>query len=189
MLDNLAGGTMKLTDLECENCGASEMVRGEHEQLVCVFCGSSFGEVTRICPECGHYNEEDARRCSQCGSRIIRDCLTCGQDNWVLATHCVQCGRDMELIERIADRWQQSARQRLEERRAGMNDLKVLEEQASTERMSVLMEAERVRQEALALARASQKERDRQVYMLVGVAVVVFVILVIVVLLLSVGAG
>ncbi len=178
---------MKLTDLECENCGASEMVRGEDEQLVCVFCGSSFGEVTRICPECGHYSEEGARRCSQCGSRIIRDCPTCGWDNWVLATHCVQCGRDMGLIERMTDRWQRSARQRLEQRRAGMNDLKDLEERASAERMSVLMEAERVRQEALALSRASQQERDRQVYMLVGAAVVVFVVLVVVVLILSAG--
>lgn len=178
---------MKLTDLECENCGASAMVRGEDERLVCVFCGSSFGEVTRICPECGHYSEEGARRCSQCGSRIIRDCPTCGWDNWVLATHCVQCGRDMELIERMTDRWQRSARQRLEERRAGMNDLKDLEERASAERMSVLMEAERVRQEALALSRASQQERDRQVYLLVGAFVVVFVVLVVVLLILSAG--
>jgi hypothetical protein len=180
---------MKLTDLECENCGASEMVRGQDEQLVCMFCGSSFGEVTRICPECGHYGEEGARRCSQCGSRIIRDCPTCGWDNWVLATHCVQCGRDMELIERMAHRWQRSTRQRLEERRAGMADLKDLEERASAERMSVLMEAERVRQEALALSRASQQERDRQVYMLIGVAAVVFVILVVLVLLLTSGGG
>lgn len=70
-----------------------------------------------------------------------------------------------------------------------MADLKDLEERASAERMSVLMEAERVRQEALALSRASQQERDRQVYMLIGVAAVVFVILVVLVLLLTSGGG
>jgi hypothetical protein len=95
----------------------------------------------------------------------------------------------MKLIERMADRWQRSARQRLEERRAGMNDLKALEERASAERMSALIEAEQVRQEALALARASQQERDRQVYTLVGAVVVVFVILVVVLVILSAGGG
>jgi predicted amidophosphoribosyltransferase len=180
---------MKLTGLECENCGASELERGEDQRLVCSFCGSWFGQVTRICPECGHYSEEGARRCSRCGSRIVRDCPTCGWDNWALATHCVQCGRDLELVERMVHRWQHSTRQRMEERRAGINELKDLEERASAERMSVLMEAERVRQEALALSRASQQERDRQVYMLLAAAAVVFVVLVVVVLVLGAVGG
>jgi hypothetical protein len=178
---------MRLTDLECPNCGGPEMEPTENGQLFCLFCGSSLGEVTRICPRCGYYNEAGVRHCSECGTQVVRDCTACGADNWVLAEHCVQCGRQMDLIERMARRWQQTTQQRLYEQRAGMIALKEQEEQASQERMAALMEAERIRQEAMALARASQRERDRQMYVVTGVAIAVLIFVVVLVLLLAPG--
>lgn len=179
---------MQLQGFECPNCGANEMEATKDGQLLCLFCGSTFGEVMRICPNCGHYNEGDGRHCSLCGAQIIRECPACGSDNWVLADFCVQCGRNLDLIQHMAERWQHSTEERLEEQRAGAAQLKAMEEQASQERMAAFLEAERIRQEALALARESRRERDRQVYLFVAVAIIVFVIFVVLTLLLA-GRG
>ena len=176
---------MKLTDFECSNCGASEMEPAENGQLLCLFCGTAFGEVTRICPQCGHYNEEGDRHCARCGSAIVRDCTACGADNWVLAEHCVQCGRNLDLIDQMARRWQQTTQERLYERQEGMAALKAEEERASQERMAALLEAERIRQEAVALARASQRQRDRQIYTYSAIALFVFAIVVVLLILLT----
>jgi ribosomal protein S27AE len=180
---------MRLTDLECPNCGAGEMVAGESQQLTCAFCGSSFGEAARICPECGHYNDAQVRHCSRCGTRLLRDCPACGTDNWVLADHCVECGRNLDLIERMTRRWKQSTQEWLYGQRESMGALKEAEERASQERMAALMEAERKRQEAIALAQESQRQRDRQLYAVMGAALVVFVIIVVLALLLTSGGS
>ena len=176
---------MALTDLECPNCGANDMAQDDEQRLFCLFCGSSFGEVTRICPRCGHYNEAGARHCLVCGTLATRDCPTCGADNWILAEHCVQCGRNLDLIEQVTRRWQRTVQQRLYDRQAEMISLKEREERASQERMASLMEAERIRQEALVLARESQRQRDRQVYLVIGIAFLAFFLVAVAVLLLS----
>jgi hypothetical protein len=178
---------MQLTDFECPNCGANDMVQGPEHRLVCTFCGTSFGEVTRICPECGHYNEAGWRHCAECGTLLVRDCPACGTDNWVMAEHCVQCGRNLDIIEQMARRWQKTTQQRLYDQMGSMATLKEEEERASRDRMAALLEAERVRQEALTLARESQRVRERQMYALIVAVVVVFVIIVLVTLLLTVG--
>jgi uncharacterized membrane protein YvbJ len=180
---------MQLNDFECPNCGGHDMETAEDQRLMCRFCGSAFGEVTRICPKCGHYNDENVRHCSKCGTRIVRECPACGADNWTLADHCVQCGRNLDLIDQMAQRWQQTTEERLYERRAAMTSLKEQEERASQERMAALMEAERTRQEALALARESQRQRERQLYVWAGVALLVFVVLAVLMLLLTSGGG
>lgn len=180
---------MRLKDFECPNCGANEMVEGEDRRLICVFCGSSFGEVARICPRCGHYNESGVRHCAECGTQLIRDCPACGADNWTVADHCIRCGRNLDMIDQMARRWQQSTQQMLYERQTRMTALKEEEERASQERMATMMEAERRRQEALALAREAQKQRDQQIYMWIGVAVVAIVIIMVLVLLLTSGGA
>jgi hypothetical protein len=180
---------MQLTGIQCSNCGGNELLQGQQGQLICAYCGSAFGEVTRICPHCGHYNEAGVRHCAECGMPIIRDCPACGWDNWILAEHCVQCGRDMDVIERIARRWQQTTQQRLDERRAGMAALKDREERASQQRLAEFLELERQRQEALAQARQAQRQREQQIYRWLAVAVVVLVVVVIVAILLSAGGS
>jgi uncharacterized membrane protein YvbJ len=180
---------MQLTGFECPNCGASEMVPTEDRQLHCVFCGSSFGEITRICPKCGHYNEDEVRHCSQCGATLIRDCPVCGADNWALAEHCVQCGRNIDVFERMSQRWQKTVQQHLEERRASMAALKEQQERASQARMATFMEAERDRQVAIAQAREAQRERDRQLLIITGITTAVFIVIVVLLLLLTSGGG
>lgn len=180
---------MAFIDLECPNCGAPELEPGEDQQLVCPFCGSVFGDLTRVCPGCGHYNEAGVRHCVRCGLSLVRDCPACGADNWVLAEHCTRCGRDLDLIERLASRWQQTTQERLYERRTAVAELKEQEERASQARMAGLMDVERRRQEALARARVERRERDRQVYTLVVVAFVIFVVVVLVTLLLTAGGS
>jgi uncharacterized membrane protein YvbJ len=165
------------------------MEPAEDGQLLCLYCGSFFGEVTRICPNCGHYNEEGIRHCSQCGTRIIRDCPVCGADNWVLAEHCGQCGRNIDMISQMARRWQLSTQQRLNEQRAAVTAIKKEQERASQERMAALMEAERIRQEAIALARETQRQRDRQMYVWGAVALGVFLIVAVLILLLTSGGS
>jgi len=176
---------MELYKIECPNCGAKELAPDENGYLVCTFCHSNFGEVTRVCPSCGSYNEEHVRFCAQCGSPLVRDCPVCGADNWVLAEHCVQCGRSLDLIEQIARRWQLTTQYRLQEWKGEVAQVKAQEQLASEERMATLMEAERIRQEALALARAAQHKRDQQIYVWLAVIVAVFVIFVAVLLILS----
>jgi hypothetical protein len=176
---------MALTDLECPNCGASELAPDQEQKLLCLFCGSSFGEVTRICPECGHYNDSGDRHCELCGTPIVRDCPACGADNWTLADHCVQCGRNLDLIDQMARRWQQSTQEWLHERQAVMASLKEEEERASQERLAALVEIERQRQQALAQARAMQKEQERRLYTILAVVAAVFVLIVIVMILVS----
>jgi ribosomal protein L40E len=180
---------MELAGFECPSCGAGEMVHGPDGHLVCVYCGTSFGEVTRICPRCGHYNAAGARHCAHCGTQILRDCPACGADNWTAAGHCVQCGRNLDLIEQLAHRWQQTTQQRLYARQAGMVALKAQEERASQQRMATFMEVERGRQEALARARAAQRERDRQLYLWLAVAAVAFLLLVVLSLVLTSGGS
>lgn len=179
---------MRLTEFECPNCGANEMLSMQDQQLVCAFCGTTFGQVERICPQCGHCNEVGGRHCALCGAQILRDCPACGADNWVLADHCVQCGRDLDLIERLARRWQKTTQQKLYDRQAAMVSLKEQQERASQTRMAGLLRAERTRQEALARAREVQLHRDRQIYVLIGVAVFAFVVIVVLMLLLAPGA-
>jgi hypothetical protein len=101
----------------------------------------------------------------------------------------VQCGRNLDLIEQVTRRWQRTVQQRLYDRQAEMISLKEREERASQERMASLMEAERIRQEALVLARESQRQRDRQVYFVIGVVFLVFVLVAVAVLLLSSSGG
>lgn len=180
---------MQLTGFECPNCGASEMVQDENRRLVCTFCDTSFGEVICICPECGYYDETGAWHCPQCGGQVVRDCPDCGAGNWIVASHCEQCGRSLDLIERIARRWQETTQDRLYAQMKGMAALKAEEERASQERMAVFMDAERARQEALAQARASQRERDRQIYWLMIGAFVVLILVVGLILLLMSVAG
>jgi uncharacterized membrane protein YvbJ len=176
---------MHLEAFECPNCGAHDMEAGPDQRLFCLFCDTSFGEVTRICPVCGHYNKDDVRHCSECGARIMRDCPVCGADNSVLADHCVQCGRNLDMIDQMARRWQKTTEQRLYEQKAAMISLKEQEERASQERMAILMEAERHRQEALALARESQSQRERQLYIGIGALILVFIVIMALALLLT----
>jgi ribosomal protein S27AE len=180
---------MQLRDFECPNCGGYEMLAGEDQQLHCAYCGSSFGEVTRICPQCGHYNEREVRHCSECGARLVRDCPACGAANWALSDHCVQCGRNLDLIDQMARRWQLSTEERLAERQASVASLKEDEERASQGRMAALLEAERIRQEALALARETQRKRDQQMYRVTAIAIGVFLLIIVVMLLLMIGRG
>jgi maltodextrin utilization protein YvdJ len=179
---------MRLTDFECPNCGAIEMVSLQTQHLVCAYCGTTFGQVARICPQCGHYNEAGGRHCALCGAQILRDCPACGADNWVRADHCVECGRNLDLIEQLARRWQKTTQQQLRERQAAMVSLKEEQERASQTRMAGFLEAERTRQEALTRAREAQWQRDRQIYVLISVAVFAFVVIVVVMLLLAAGA-
>jgi hypothetical protein len=95
----------------------------------------------------------------------------------------------MDLIERMAYRWQRTTQQRLYEQQASMAVLKEQEELASRERMAPLMEAERIRQEALALARESRRKQDRQLYLLAVAGVLVIFIIVVVALLATSGGG
>ena len=176
---------MELYKIECPNCGAKELAPDESGQLVCEFCHSSFGEVTRVCPSCGAYNEEQVRFCQKCGNPLIRDCPVCGADNWILAQHCIQCGRSLDLIEQMARRWQLTTQHRLQEWKGEIAQVKAGEEKASEERMAMLMEAERIRQEALALARATQRKRDQQLYGWLVIAVAAFLVLVVFFLVLS----
>lgn len=180
---------MALVDLECPNCGAPELEAGADRQLRCPFCGSAFGDLARICPACGHYNEAGVRHCVDCGGALVRDCPACGADNWVLAEHCAICGRNLDLVERLAQRWQQSTQERLYERQGAMAALKEREERASQARMAELLDAERRRQEALARANTLQQERDRRMYALVIAAFVVFVVVVLVAILLTIAGG
>jgi len=177
--------TMELYKIECPNCGAKELAPDEEGQLICTFCHSTFGEVTRVCPSCGHFNDEQVRFCAQCGNPLIRDCPVCGADNWILAEHCVQCGRTLDLIEQMARRWQLTTQRRLQEWKGEVAKVKAQEEKASEERMAPLMEAERIRQEALALARSTQHKRDQQMVVWLVVAVAAFIILVAFFLILS----
>jgi len=176
---------MELYKLECPNCGAKELAPDENGCLVCRFCSSSFGEVTRVCPNCGAYNEEQVRFCERCGSPLIRDCPVCGADNWILAEHCAQCGRSLDLIEQMARRWQMTTQHRLQEWKGEIAQVKAAEEKASEGRMAVLMEAERIRQEALALARATQRSRDRQMYVWLLIVVAAFIVIAVLFLILS----
>ena len=180
---------MQLTGIQCSNCGGNELLQGQQGRLICAYCGSAFGEVTRICPQCGHYNEAGVRHCARCGEPIIRDCPACGWDNWILAEHCVQCGRNLDVIERIARRWQQTTQQRLQEHRAGMAALKDREEHASQQRLAEFLEIERQRQEGLALAQQVQRQRERQLVLVLAVAFFVLVLVVIVALLMSSGGS
>lgn len=180
---------MALIDFECPNCGARELEPDQDQQLVCPFCGSAFGDLARICPGCGHYNETGVRHCVRCGFSLIRDCPTCSTDNWVLAEHCTRCGRDLDLIERLASRWQRTTQDRLYERQTAVAALKEQEERASQARMAQLMDVEQRRQEALARAKARQRERDRQIYTWMIVAFVVFVVVVLVIILLTAGGS
>jgi hypothetical protein len=93
----------------------------------------------------------------------------------------------LDLIERMTQRWKQSTQQWLYEQRESMTALKEVEEWASQQRMAALMEAERIRQEAIALAQEAQHQRDRQLYTVLGVAIVIFVIVVVLALLLTSG--
>jgi ribosomal protein S27AE len=176
---------MELYKVECPNCGAKELAPDESGQLACAFCHSTFGEVTHVCPSCGTYNEEQVRFCEQCGSPLIRDCPVCGADNWILAEHCIQCGRSLDLIEQMARRWQLTTQQRLQEWKGEVAQVKAVEEKASEQRMASLLEAERIRQEALALARATQRKRDRQLYVWLIILVAVFVVIAVFFLVLS----
>jgi uncharacterized membrane protein YvbJ len=180
---------MQLTGIQCSNCGGNELLQGQQGQLLCAYCGSAFGEVTRICPHCGHYNEADVRHCGQCGEPIIRTCPACGRDNWILAEHCVQCGRNLDVIERIARRWQETTQQPLEDHRAGVAAVKDREERASQERLAEFLEIERRRQEALAQARQVQRKQEQQIWWWVGAALFVALVVVILALLLSGGGG
>jgi uncharacterized membrane protein YvbJ len=113
----------------------------------------------------------------------------CGATNWALSDHCTQCGRNLDLIDQMARRWQLSTEERLAERRASIASLKEDEERASQERMAVLLEAERIRQEALALARETQRKKDQQMYRATAIAIGVFLLIVVIVLLLTMGQG
>jgi hypothetical protein len=180
---------MHLDDFECPNCGANEMVLGERQRLECNFCGTSFGEVTRICPRCGHYGEVGARHCQQCGAQIRRECPACGVENSTAASNCVHCGRNLDLIEQMTRRWQLTTQQRLYDQMAGMASLKEEEVRASQERMAAFQEAERIRQEALALSRATRLKQDRQIFRWVVAGIVAFIFLVVVVMLLTAGGS
>ena len=182
-------GRVALREFECPNCGGYEMEVTADGWLLCQYCGSSFGEVMRICPQCGHYNEDGARHCAECGAQLVRDCPACGADNWALAEHCVHCGRNLDLIEHMARRWQLTTQQRLDKQRASMTVLKAEEERASQERMAALMEADRIRQEAIALAQAAQRERDRRLYTATVVGLAVFITLVILIVLWTSARG
>jgi len=166
---------VRLTAFECPNCGASDMVPGPDERLLCLYCGTSFGEIQRVCLECGHYNDVGVRHCAQCSAPLIRDCPACGADNWVQAEHCVECGRNLDVIGNMARRLQQTTQERLAQQQTGMAALKEREERASQERMAVFLEMERERQEGLARAAALQAQRDRQLLILLGVGLVAVV--------------
>jgi uncharacterized membrane protein YvbJ len=180
---------MRLKDFECPNCGAHDMETGTDLRLTCDFCGSIFGQVTRICPRCGHYHEEDVRHCAECGAAIVRDCPACGADNWTASDHCVQCGRNLDLIEQMARRWQKTTQERLYERMTAMSSLKEREARASQARMAPLLEAEQRRQEALAVAQAAQRQRDRQLLTWGAVMILVFVVFVVIVAVLTLPGG
>jgi hypothetical protein len=179
---------MQLRDLECPNCGASELFAGDNGQLICAYCSSAFGEVTRLCPQCGYYNEVGARHCSRCGTALVRDCPVCGTDNWVLADHCVQCGRNLDLIDEMVRRWQRTTAQWLQERRAAIPQIQEAEEKASRTRMSAWLEEERQQQEAMALAQEASRKRDRQFLFLMALVVVAFLVIMIVALLVTFGS-
>ncbi len=180
---------MKLTAFECPNCGAKEMLPGTDDHLLCLYCGTSFGEVQRICLECGHYNEAGARHCAECSAPLVRDCPACGADNWVRAEHCTECGRNLDIIGLMARRLQQTTQERLLQHQASMVAVKEQEERASQQRMAVFLEIERERQETLAQAEALQARRDRRLVVFLGVALVVFALVLAAAFLLSLAGG
>jgi hypothetical protein len=173
---------MQLTDFECPNCGASDIITTAEETLRCAYCDSFLGDALRVCLKCGHYNEDGARHCSLCGTRIVRECPVCGAGNWVLSDHCVRCGRNLNLIEEMVRRWQVTTQQRLHEQRQVVRSIKKQEEQASQARMATIMETERQRQAALVAQREYQRQRDRQMLMIIGLVAVGFVMVVLLVL-------
>ena len=162
---------MQLTEFECANCGAAEMIKAADGQLVCTFCGSAFGAAIQICPKCGRYHEAGARHCANCGARIVRDCPACGADNWAVSEFCDQYGRNLDNIERMTQRWQKTTQDHLAERRAAAGALKESEERASQQRMAAMAEAERQRQEALARAEAERQARERRAVLALMIAI------------------
>jgi len=176
---------MELYKLECPNCGAKELALDENGYLVCRFWRQQLWRDHARLPKAVVPITK-----SRCGfasgvATVDPGLPVCGADNWILAEHCVQCGRSLDLIEQMARRWQLTTQHRLQEWKGEIAQVKAAEEKASEGRMATLMEAERIRQEALALARATQRKRDRQIYTWLVIIVVVFVLLIVLFMILS----
>lgn len=181
----MVGKTLNV--FECPNCGAKDMSPDRDDRLLCLYCGTSFGDVQRICLECGHYSEAGANYCQECSAPLTRVCPACGAENWIRAEHCTECGRNLDMIGLIAQRLRQTTQERLRERHAGMVAVKEAEERASQQRMAHFLEIERDRQQALAEEEALRARRDRQLVVLVAAGLATLVLLLVAFLVLSSG--
>ncbi len=120
---------MKLTELNCTNCGATLPANLTPNQTVeCNSCGSTFfftppdSDNQIICPKCKTVNSVDKRFCLSCGQSLKTDCILCLTSNKVDATHCANCGSHLAQARSKRDWMQQKKRQHLQERQQRLKE-------------------------------------------------------------------
>lgn len=168
---------MEYKPLKCPCCGGAGLETVGGSELLCWYCGSRVTLVAGQCPYCRFINEAAAEFCANCGQDIAWECAVCGKVNPAAARYCQGCGRSLDQVDRVVRERLRTAAEWREGRVVGVREVKEKEELDSQRRMAVLMEKERVRQEAIQRSLAEQRARERRMLMMV-VGLMAFLIVV-----------
>ncbi len=181
---------MSFVELECPNCGATELENNPDGTLTCSFCGNHYTVPQGVlCPSCGTANDEGIGYCKECGYDLIRECLGCGADNVYSATHCQTCGRSLSSVEAMVERLQQGTASRLDDQMRQAKEIKAQEEADSQRRLEDMWVREHQRQQGIAEDRSEQKHQEAQMIRLVFIGVIVLIVLLIIFVIASRASG
>jgi hypothetical protein len=156
IIRNLPFRRLSLTTKACPECGSEDMILTKQGNHHCQNCGLDWSESAALCPRCGHANETNAESCEICGEslsvvdRILRRQVISGKPQWL-----------------------QDARERAP-------GIKEHEEVSSRQRLEMLMDVDRKREEELRIAKQIQSQQERRT--LSGTLIFTAAILVIIVI-------
>lgn len=145
-----------MTTKVCPECGSEDMILTKQGIHNCQNCGLDWSEAATICPRCGHANETSAESCAICGEllsvvdRILRRQMISGKPQW------------------------------LQDAREQAPGIKEHEEVSSRQRLEMLTDVDRKREEGIRIAKQLQSQQERRT--LTGTLIFTAAILVIIVI-------
>jgi hypothetical protein len=159
-----------ISPILCVHCGSALRVEADGA-AVCAHCGVVHSLPRSLCPQCHFLNPQESESCARCGAAVTTICTECGGVNWAGAGRCVHCRRNFRSLDHAFQDFQHSYAEGVEERKAGVPDLRREEEEESQDRLRVLEEADRRRIQRNAETAALRAAREKNIILLVCVVV------------------
>ena len=164
---------------DCPSCNSPINLEENSNNVQCKVCSIQLELRDHLCPQCHSHHADDGVLCHSCGTPLSIICRNCHTSNWSGLKVCEYCGEPIDIIAKVSDRGSTATADRLNSQMSQAQAIKVVEEMASSKRMTELLAIEEARQAEVRQRIAKQNDQERKLLIIVFGAIALFLLILI----------